>query len=154
MTTASIWTRYVTAVFGIWLILLPLTFTTHDDLMFWNDIITGIILTGLSLFSLRSEWLWVPWAICLLGIWLEMAPLIFWAHDAFTYLNDTLIGVFTIIFSILIPGSPGERFIMVSKGPWDGLIILHHGYNVSLLFFLVWLVGLLLVIWLLINWDI
>ena len=77
--------------------------------MFWNDIITGIILTGLSLLSLRSEWLWLPWVICLLGVWLEMAPLIFWAHDAFTYLNDTLIGVFTIIFSILIPGSPGER---------------------------------------------
>ena len=77
--------------------------------MFWNDIITGIILTSLSLLSLRSEWLWVPWVICLLGVWLEMSPLIFWAQNAFTYLNDTLVGVFTIIFSILIPGSPGER---------------------------------------------
>jgi uncharacterized membrane protein len=77
--------------------------------MFWSDIITGIILTGLSLLSLRSEWLWLPWVICLLGVWLEMASLIFWAQDAFTYLNDTLIGVFTITFSILIPGSPGER---------------------------------------------
>lgn len=104
-----IWTRYITAIFGIWLIILPLTFTTHDQLMFWSDIITGIILTSLSLLSLRSDWHWVPWVICLLGIWLEMAPLIFWAHDAFTYLNDTVIGVFTIIFSILIPGTPGER---------------------------------------------
>jgi uncharacterized membrane protein len=104
-----IWTRYVTIVLGIWLIITPLTFTTHDHLMFWSDIITGIILTILSFFSLRSERLWIPWVICLIGIWLEMAPLVFWANDGLTYLNDTIVGVFTITFSIIIPGTPGER---------------------------------------------
>jgi uncharacterized membrane protein len=35
-------------------------------------------------------------------VWLQLAPLLFWAPQAFTYLNDTLVGAVAIIFSFML----------------------------------------------------
>jgi hypothetical protein len=42
-----------------------------------------------------------------IGLWLELAPLIFWAPEAATYINDTFIGMLFLLFSFVIPDTPG-----------------------------------------------
>jgi uncharacterized membrane protein len=102
------WTRYACLILGIWLTLTPWTFTYHSELMARNDVITGLLVIVFSLCAFKLRWKWAPWVVALLGIWLELAPLFFWAPDSFNYLNDTMVGALLITFSILVPGTPGE----------------------------------------------
>jgi uncharacterized membrane protein len=39
----------------------------------------------------------------LVGVWLLAAPLIFWSPDAAAYVNDSLVGILVIAFSLIIP---------------------------------------------------
>jgi len=102
-----VWTRYATIVLGIWLLVNIPTFGINNEQMAWSDAISGLCLIVFGLFSLSAKNIWAPWATCLIGIWLQLAPLIFWSPLAFNYLNDTLTGVIAIALSILIPGTPG-----------------------------------------------
>jgi len=103
----TLWVRYATIFLGIWLLTTPLTFFINDKAIFWSDLLTGFLLIVLGFFSLNSMRTWTVWAIVLLGIWLQLAPLIFWASNPLSYLNDTFVGVLAITFSLLIPGTPG-----------------------------------------------
>ena len=105
--TSGIWCYLVTNFFGAWLFFAPITFGYTSDACFWNDICIGLIVLVLSKIALFRKGWWAPWIICLCGIWLQFAPLLFWAPDPVIYLNDTLIGVLLISFSLLIPGFPG-----------------------------------------------
>lgn len=109
-----IWTRYATILLGIWLLANIPTFGISCTKMAWNDGISGLLLIIFGLFSLYNKNLWAPWITCLTGIWLQLAPLIFWSPTAFGYLNDTLTGALAIGFSILIPGTPG---LVEDQGP-------------------------------------
>src|SRR5699024_10884370 len=46
------------------------------------------------------------WICCFIGIWISMAPFIFWSPVAVAYLNGTLVGALVIALTILIPGMP------------------------------------------------
>ncbi len=59
--------------------------------------------------SLSPTRLWAPFAVAGLGVWLQFAPLIFWAPTAVNYLNDTSCGAIVILLSIIIPGTPGGK---------------------------------------------
>ncbi|CCB87285.1 putative uncharacterized protein [Parachlamydia acanthamoebae UV-7] len=98
------WTRYVIVILGCWLIFTPLTFTSQSRTLYWNDILCGILLVTFGFYALNTRHTWAPWVCAAIGVWLQFAPLLFWAPDALTYLNETLVGSLVIIFSILIPG--------------------------------------------------
>lgn len=110
----TIWCRYVCILLGIWLIATPLTFTTHSSALYWNDLLAGLAITVLGIFSLSSRHAWASWVISLIGIWLLFAPLPFWAPDAIIYLNDNVVGILAILFSLLIPGVPHD---ILDEGP-------------------------------------
>jgi uncharacterized membrane protein len=57
--------------------------------------------------------IFAPWVLTFVGIWLGFAPLLFWAPDAVSYLNDTLVGMLVISLALLIPGIPG---VLEEKG--------------------------------------
>lgn len=101
------WCDYAIIMLGIWLLVTLATFGTHSLPMAWSDGLTGVALMILGYLSLSGKRLWAPWLACLAGVWLQLAPLVFWAPTAFDYLNDTLIGILVICFSLLIPGTPG-----------------------------------------------
>jgi len=109
-----IWTRYVLIFLGFWLLVNLPTFGMSSERMTWSDIISGLGLIIFGSLSLSSKNIWAPWITCLIGIWLQFAPLFFWAPTAFAYLNDTVIGILVIALSILIPGTPG---MTEDKGP-------------------------------------
>jgi hypothetical protein len=108
-----LWTRYAIVALGMWLAASCATVQTKSLVVASNDIITGILLIIFGIASISQKRTYAPWVVCLLGIWLQLAPLVFWAKNPATYLNDTIVGALAIAFSILIPGTPG----VVESGP-------------------------------------
>jgi len=103
-----LWTRFGTLFLGLWLIASPETFGYAHAPSRYSDWISGLLLILFSLLSMRhkrSGWIW---GSCLVGIWLQFAPLAFWAKEPVIYLNDTLIGVLAIAFCVLVPLRPQE----------------------------------------------
>lgn len=101
-----IWAKFCTIILGLWLISSPETFGYDSRVLSWSDVISGILLiffAGLSLSYRYRHW---QWACCFVGLWLQFAPLLFWAPQAVIYLNDTLIGILVIALCVLIPLRP------------------------------------------------
>jgi len=107
MHSRFLWTRYVMFASGIWLMVTPATFAQHSLLVTANDIICGLLIVILSMLALSFKRPWAPWMLCAIGVWLQFAPLIFWAPNAVGYLNDTTTGALLILLSLIIPGTPG-----------------------------------------------
>jgi hypothetical protein len=97
------WSYLVIPFLGFWLLVSPATFGYHS----LSDQIVGFIFVVGGLLSLSKKGSIFPWIITLGGVWLQMAPLIFWAKEPVIYLNDTVIGLLAIVFSLIIPGLPG-----------------------------------------------
>jgi hypothetical protein len=87
------------AALGLWLIAVPLTFGYGEHPVLFSDILSGLALIALSLLSLSSKRVWAGWAVALVGLWLQLAPLVFWAPMALMYINDTLVGAIAIVLS-------------------------------------------------------
>lgn len=103
------WTRFATAIAGLWLASGAVMSSTYSDLQIANDIACGIAITVLSLWSFAGNKDWLRWIIGSLGAWLLLSPLFFWAPTAFHYDTSNLIGTLVITFSFLIPGQPGAK---------------------------------------------
>jgi hypothetical protein len=127
----TLWIYWTIIILGIWMLMMPATFDYGKNIvtpagdrsvwltdamrvkfMTWSDIISGF---GLIVFGWRGLTPNRPvslWICCFIGIWLNLAPVIFWAPAAFIYLNDTLVGSLIIALTILIPGMPNMIMYM------------------------------------------
>ena len=127
----TLWIYWMIIILGCWLIMSPLTFSygkgvvapsggrevwlslsQRISVMKWSDIISGILLVVLGYRSLQPNRPVTVWVCCFIGVWLSIAPLIFWAPTAAAYLNDTLVGMLIIALTILIPGMPNMIMYM------------------------------------------
>jgi uncharacterized membrane protein len=104
----QLWTRFGTIFLGFWLLAAPGTFGYNHTILSWSDWISGALLIFFGLISLSYPFRAWIWGGCLVGVWLQYAPLAFWAADPVIYLNDTLIGVLAIAFCVLVPLRPKE----------------------------------------------
>lgn len=111
------WTHLTNVLLGFFLIMAPFTFGYKSSTMIYSDIISGVLLIIFSLLSANPFRLWAPWASSIVGVWLLFAPLIFWSPDAAAYITDTIVGMFAIGFSILIPEMPGMMQMMMTMPP-------------------------------------
>src|SRR5690606_484436 len=80
--------------------------------MTWSDIISGLLLIFFGWRSLTPNRPISLWICCFIGIWLNVAPLLFWAPNAAAYINGTLVGVWVIALTVLIPGMPNMIMYM------------------------------------------
>lgn len=114
-----IWTRFVIVFFGLWLFFSPIAFgyLSSSKTVMINDMAMGIIVLLFGLFSFSPTSKFFPYALAIVGVWLNFAPLIFWAPQSIMYLNDTLVGSLIIAFSILIPGVPKESLFTGPEVP-------------------------------------
>lgn len=103
-----IWTRFGLVVLGLWLLVSPETFGYDHFLLRYSDWISGALLVFFGFLSMIYKCRAWIWGGCLVGIWLQFAPLIFWAQEPVIYLNDTLIGVLAISFCVLVPLRPAS----------------------------------------------
>ncbi len=103
----TLWTNIVNCILGIWLIAGPFLYEYKSSNLARSDIISGalIILFEVSAFSPKRAL--IRWCTPVVALWLLFAPLVFWSPTPATYLIDTLIACLVIMFSILIPGTPG-----------------------------------------------
>lgn len=127
----TLWIYWMLIMLGIWMIMSPLTFSysvgTVDPsggrevwlslseritIMQWSDIISGILLTIFGWRTLTPNRPISIWICCFIGIWISMAPFIFWSPVAVAYLNGTLVGALVIALTILIPGMPNMIMYM------------------------------------------
>lgn len=99
----ALWTQVPIAIVGIWLIVSPVT-VGYDSLpLALNDVVVGALVVVLAVLAASPTRAWAGWLLGLVGAWLVLAPLVFWAPTAAGYLNETLVGGFLIAFSVLIP---------------------------------------------------
>ncbi|MBI4345726.1 MAG: SPW repeat protein [Elusimicrobia bacterium] len=101
----AVWTHYVNIALGLWLIASPAMLGSGSAAIAWNDVASGALVVGLSLWARLPSGGRAAWAIAVVGIWLTFAPLVFWAPTPLEYANDTLVGALIIAFAILIPHS-------------------------------------------------
>lgn len=101
------WRGFLNAAFGIWLISSPFTFGYKSLGLVYSDVIAGCLAILLGLLTIHRPFF--AWGTALIGLWLQLAPLIFWAPEAASYLNDTFIGLLLLVFSMIIPDTPGAK---------------------------------------------
>jgi uncharacterized membrane protein len=104
----KIWTRFGTIFLGIWLLVCPVTFGYAGTPSSYSDWISGALLIFFGFLSMKQKMSGWIWGGCAVGIWLQFAPLAFWAKEPVMYLDDTLIGVLAIAFCVLVPLRPPE----------------------------------------------
>lgn len=115
-----LWTNIAIACLGLWLMISPFTFGYTTVRMTVSDVVSGGLLAFFSVLALWPRFdFWGRWGASFVGIWLQFAPLVFWAPSAVAYVNDTLIGVLAIGLSILVPMMPGmaHHMEMMKPGP-------------------------------------
>lgn len=100
--TMERWPQYPIIILGLWLIASPFTFGYESPLMTASDIVSGLLLLGLAAAVIVFQNGWANYANGFVGLWLLLAPLVFSASTVAAYLNDTLVGIFVITFSVLV----------------------------------------------------
>jgi hypothetical protein len=138
----TLWIYWTIIMLGCWLLVAPFSFgylnpelwvdpsggrgvwfshETHTalraQLMTWSDVLCGLVLVILGWRSLSPNRPISLWACCFVGVWLTMAPVVFWAPTVGAYLNDTLVGAWLIGLTILIPGMPNMIMYMQMGDP-------------------------------------
>lgn len=131
----TLWVYWTIVLLGFWMIASPLTFDYGKNVvspaggrpvwlslgdriaaMYWSDIISGLLLVIFGWRSLKPNRPYSVWILCFIGIWISMAPILFWAPTAIAYYNGTIVGALIIALSILIPGMPNMIAFMKMGG--------------------------------------
>lgn len=131
----TLWIYWMIIILGVWVLLSPLTFSygknpvepsggrevwltlaQRINFMKWSDIISGLLLIFFGWRSLTPNRPVSLWISCFVGIWLSVAPIIFWSPSAAAYVNDSLVGALIIALTVLVPGMP-NMIMYMKMGP-------------------------------------
>lgn len=115
-----LWPHFANMALGLWLITSAFALGYRSTALQVSDVASGTLVILFAALSLagRPFWkFWAPWVNSLIGLWLLLAPLAFWAPTAAAYANDTLIGALVVVFAILAPGMPMARGMTMVPGP-------------------------------------
>jgi hypothetical protein len=106
--SAPTWSFFVIAALGLWLITSPAAFNFQSKYLVLSDMVCGSALIILPLWCRKRPKQWMLWLIAFIGIWIQFAPLLYWAPTAAAYLTNVLIGCLVITFSVILFPLPGE----------------------------------------------
>ena len=116
----TLWMYFANVILGLWLLGSAAAFDYQDSALAWSDTLSGFLIVVLSIVAFFPKGdFWGRWGICLIGIWLLFAPLVFWAPTAFVYANDSVVGGLVISLAVLAPMMPGKahHMAMMQPGP-------------------------------------
>ncbi|HVS31891.1 MAG TPA: vitamin K epoxide reductase family protein [Thermoanaerobaculia bacterium] len=113
------WRDFANITLGLWLLASPATLGYRSVAMVWSDVISGALIVVLGVLTLFPRCDLARWGLCFVGLWLLIAPLVFWTPDPGAYATDMLIGALVIAFSVLIPMMPSRAHhqVMMTPGP-------------------------------------
>lgn len=97
------WVQAPVAALALWLMISPFTLGTQSRALAVSDVASGVAALLLSIVALGRRRGLASWSIVAVGLWLLLAPLVFWAPEPAVYANDTLVGALLIVFAFLIP---------------------------------------------------
>lgn len=97
------WPYFACIALALWLLSSPFSMQYPSAWLRTSDIVSGVALIALSVSALVFRLQSIKWVLAGVGLWLTAAPLIFWAPDAASYANDTLIGSLVLLCSVIIP---------------------------------------------------
>lgn len=137
----TLWVYWSLIALGIWVITAPFTFgylnsdlwvnpsggrgvwwseDVHTELrawlMVWSDVLSGLALCFFGWRALTPNRPVSLWVCCGIGVWLSLAPLLFWAPTSTAYFNDTLVGAVVVALTVLVPGMPNMMKYMQMGG--------------------------------------
>jgi nucleoside-diphosphate-sugar epimerase/uncharacterized membrane protein len=120
----NLWAHFANVGLGGWLVTSPAILGYGSSAMALSDVVSGLLLTAFALVSLSKSHGWARFASAVVGAWLLLAPLLFWAPSAAAYLNGTLVGMLVIGFSLAVRPMPGISPLATQAGPlappgWD-----------------------------------
>jgi uncharacterized membrane protein len=72
-----------------------------------SAVLSGAGVAVLSLLGMYRRWHWVQWIVAALGVWVMLAPLVFWTSSAAAYGLGTLAGMLIVTFAVIVPPTPG-----------------------------------------------
>jgi uncharacterized membrane protein len=97
------WVQAPIAALALWLMVSPWTLGYSSSALTWSDVLSGLVVLGMSISALKPARGLVSWLIAFVGIWLLFAPLAFWAPEPAAYANNTLVGTLLITFGLILP---------------------------------------------------
>ncbi|KGM32305.1 vitamin K epoxide reductase [Inquilinus limosus MP06] len=124
----TLWAHLVVMALGLWLLIGPFTHGVFEPGLAptppaaghplsppevrnaWlaaSDMVSGAAIILLSMLAMARPRSWVQWVTAAVGIWLALAPLVFWTTSPAAYALDTLIGAFVVAFAVMVPAPPG-----------------------------------------------
>lgn len=103
-----LWTRALNCILATLLILSPYLFDYKSSNLVMSDTVSGALILILEILSFPIQLSWLRWGTAIVGLWLLLAPLIFWAPIPAIYLNDTIIGALVITFSLVVAETPAH----------------------------------------------
>jgi hypothetical protein len=102
-----IWIFFAVAALGIWLLAAPHTFGFQNGSLIYSNWICGILFIFLGCKGRKTRSASSLWSIAIIGIWLQLSPLLFWAKEPAAYLNDTLVGSLALLLALVLHPIPG-----------------------------------------------
>jgi uncharacterized membrane protein len=123
----TLWAPLLNAALGLWLIGSPFAYGLFDPAtapvppalgheipppdirdawMGVSEIVSGLLILAFALTGMAWRRQWMQWITAAVGVWVLLAPLIFWTTSAAAYGADTLIGMLVIAFAVIIPPTP------------------------------------------------
>ena len=102
------WRRAATALAGAWLATGLAAFEYRSPALLASDVACGSALIALAA-TPWGRFRSAPWAVAAIGLWLILAPLIFWAKEPAAAGADTLIGAIVFCLAHVFPGAVGAR---------------------------------------------
>ena len=124
----TLWAPLTNAALGLWLIASPALLGLFDPVSapvppalgheiagpeirnLWlgmSEIVSGLLVVVLSLAGVAPRRRGLQWVAAVVGLWIMVAPLVFWTTSAAAYGVDTLIGMLVVAFAVMIPPTPG-----------------------------------------------
>ena len=103
-----VWSFFILVALGFWLLTAPASFNFQSTPLVISDMICGALLIILGLCCRRHPKQLMLWVLTFIGIWIQFAPLLYWAPDSASYLTNVVIGSLVIVFSVVLFPLPGE----------------------------------------------
>jgi len=98
-----LWINLTVMALGLWLVSGPFALRYPPGKMLNSDILSGAWLFFFAAIALIPKMNSVGrWGVGFVGIWLQFAPLAFWAPQPVMMINDTVIGLLAIVLFLLI----------------------------------------------------
>ncbi|PDT39584.1 MULTISPECIES: NAD-dependent epimerase/dehydratase family protein [Sinorhizobium] len=124
----TLWAPMANVALGLWLVASPMTLGLFDPVtvpsppalgheiaaaairnarLGISEIMSGLLVVFFALLGMYRRWSWTQWITAALGVWIMLAPLVFWTTSAAAYGIDTLVGLLIPVLAVMIPPTPG-----------------------------------------------